>query len=65
MEYHGCTLSSITGIEQAEPVTILKLILALVDRLEKLHDRGFCHGDIKLQNMLRSDNNALYLIDYN
>jgi serine/threonine protein kinase len=39
----------------------------MTDRLESLHAIGYCHGDLKPQNILctnQKNNNSLYLIDY-
>jgi casein kinase 1, alpha len=40
--------------------------LQILNRLEDLHNLGFIHGDLKLQNVVEGldDNKTFYLIDY-
>jgi serine/threonine protein kinase len=39
--------------------------MKLIDCLEKLHETGFTHGDLKLENVLlrEVDSNQLVLVD--
>ena len=46
---HGLTLAQF-GLEF--PVLIQKYILKLIQPLEKLHEKGFIHGDIKPENVM-------------
>ena len=40
--------------------------LQILNRIEDLHNLGYIHGDLKLQNVVEglNDNKTFYLIDY-
>lgn len=42
------------------------ITIQILSRLQKLHELGFTHGDMKLQNILvdLKDSNKIYLIDF-
>ena len=46
--------------------TCFKLVYKLIERIRALHELGFLHNDVKLENILmgHQDTNKLYLIDF-
>ena len=42
------------------------ITLQLLNRVEQLHDLGYVHGDIKLQNIVfgKKDPKKIYLLDF-
>lgn len=45
-------------------VAHLKILKAIVIELQRLHELGIIHGDIKADNILIDDNNEIYFIDF-
>lgn len=43
---------------------IAKLILAVCEAISELHDNGYLHRDIKVENLMRRENGEIVLIDY-
>ncbi len=41
-----------------------KLILKVLDLIEKLHRIGYSHGDVRIPNILQDDNGDIYFIDF-
>ena len=52
--------------EQFSLPTIYKFVYHLVENLRTLHEMGFVHSDLKLENILigKHDPNKIYLIDF-
>ena len=52
--------------EQFSLPTIFKFVYHLVENLRTLHEMGFVHSDLKLENILigKHDPNNIYLIDF-
>lgn len=48
------------------PFYAFKIILQLIERIKNLHQIGFVHGDLKLQNIVQhsEDTNRIFLIDF-
>lgn len=48
------------------PQTSFKLIYQLVERLRRLHELGYVHNDVKMENILvgHDDTDVVYLIDF-
>ena len=45
-------------------VTVAQMGIAVIKDLEKLHDMGYIHGDIKPDNITINHNNEAVLIDF-
>ena len=47
-------------------LTVYKIMIALIKRIRFLHELGYVHNDIKLENILvgKKDPENIYLIDF-
>ena len=70
MDRFGKDLQKIfqTGKKLFSPKVTYNLALKVIDVLEFIHSKGYCHNDIKAQNMLlgfgRTKENDVYLVDF-
>jgi len=70
MDRFGKDLQKIflTGKRLFTPKVTYNLALKVIDVLEFIHSKGYCHNDIKAQNMLlgfgRTKENDVYLVDF-
>ena len=68
MEALGPNLTTLVNKEvgdiKRQNYMILKAAHDLVKRLEQLHSLGYCHGDIKPENLCRGSDGKFYLIDF-
>ena len=70
MDRFGKDLQKIfkTGERLFTPKVTYNLALKVIDVLEFIHSKGYCHNDIKAQNMLlgfgRTKENDVYLVDF-
>ena len=60
------TLMRETPGKRFSPPTCYKLVTQLIERLRSLHELGYVHNDIKLQNVVigQLDTDQVYLIDF-
>jgi len=66
MNFIGPTLKEIVTFHELDDFQLYSYILQILNRVEALHNLGFVHGDIKLQNMLvdAADQEKVFLIDF-
>jgi len=70
MERFGKDLQKIfqTGKKKFPPKAAYTIAIKVIDTLEYIHNQGYCHNDIKAQNLLlghgRTRENDVYLVDF-
>lgn len=66
MDFIGPSLKEIYSDDSVDMEQKYCYILQILNRVETIHDLGFIHGDLKLQNIVvaQNDHTKLFLIDF-